>query len=182
MRNRPFRRPTLAGLAVALAAGALLWAGLGGAATAQQGNPGRGRDTAPGQVATQDATAPPTVTAAAPTATGTPPTAAPTATATATPAPSATSVSTQPTPTPPTATPTATATSTPTATGTPPTATPAATATPAPAALGERPGWGCGDTNHEHTGPPGNPDAESPCATPETPEAPADGGAASGEE
>ena len=25
-----------------------------------------------------------------------------------------------------------------------------------------RPGWGCGDQNHEHTGPPGNPDAESP--------------------
>jgi hypothetical protein len=173
MRNRPFRRPTLAGLAVALAAGALLWAGLGGAATAQQGNPGRGRDTAPGQVAKQGAPATPTGTAAAPTATGTPPTAAPTATpmATATPEPSATSVSTQPTPTPPTATPTAT--------GTPPTATPTATATPEPSEPGERPGWGCGDTNHEHTGPPGNPDAESPCATPEGPAA---SGAASGEE
>jgi hypothetical protein len=30
---------------------------------------------------------------------------------------------------------------------------------------GTRPGWGCGDQNHEHTGPPGNPDAESPCKT-----------------
>ena len=36
MRDRPFRRPTLAGLAVALAAGALLWASLGGDATARQ--------------------------------------------------------------------------------------------------------------------------------------------------
>ena len=27
---------------------------------------------------------------------------------------------------------------------------------------GERPGWGCGDRNHEHTGPAGN-DSESPC-------------------
>ncbi len=26
-----------------------------------------------------------------------------------------------------------------------------------------RPGWGCGDTNHTHTGPPGNPGADSPC-------------------
>jgi hypothetical protein len=26
-----------------------------------------------------------------------------------------------------------------------------------------RPGWGCGDKNHVHSGPPGNPDAESPC-------------------
>jgi hypothetical protein len=26
-----------------------------------------------------------------------------------------------------------------------------------------RPGWGCGDMNHKHTGPPGNPDAKSPC-------------------
>ncbi len=26
-----------------------------------------------------------------------------------------------------------------------------------------RPGWGCGDENHVHSGPPGNPDAESPC-------------------
>jgi len=26
-----------------------------------------------------------------------------------------------------------------------------------------RPGWGCGDKNHVHTGPPGNPDAKSPC-------------------
>ena len=26
-----------------------------------------------------------------------------------------------------------------------------------------RPGWGCGDKNHDHTGPPGNPGATSPC-------------------
>jgi hypothetical protein len=25
-----------------------------------------------------------------------------------------------------------------------------------------RPGWGCGDTNHDHTGPPGRPDATPP--------------------
>lgn len=34
---------------------------------------------------------------------------------------------------------------------------------PAEREEGERPGWGCGDKNHEHLGPPGNPDAESPC-------------------
>ena len=27
----------------------------------------------------------------------------------------------------------------------------------------ERPGFGCGDENHVHTGPPGNPDLASPC-------------------
>ncbi len=38
-----------------------------------------------------------------------------------------------------------------------------------PTALGNapttntRPGWGCGDTNHKHSGPPGNPGATSPC-------------------
>ena len=26
-----------------------------------------------------------------------------------------------------------------------------------------RPGWGCSDKNHTHTGPPGNPGAPSPC-------------------
>ena len=26
-----------------------------------------------------------------------------------------------------------------------------------------RPGWGCGDKNHMHTGPPGNPTATKPC-------------------
>ena len=26
-----------------------------------------------------------------------------------------------------------------------------------------KPGWGCGDKNHTHTGPPGNPNANSPC-------------------
>ncbi|HEU5314974.1 MAG TPA: hypothetical protein VFX49_02615 [Chloroflexota bacterium] len=41
------------------------------------------------------------------------------------------------------------------------TVTPGPTRTPL--AEGERPGWGCGDENHEHIGPPGNPDAESPC-------------------
>jgi hypothetical protein len=29
--------------------------------------------------------------------------------------------------------------------------------------VGVRPGWGCGDKNHEHSGPPGRPDADSPC-------------------
>jgi hypothetical protein len=33
--------------------------------------------------------------------------------------------------------------------------------------VGTRPGWGCGDENHEHTGPPGNPDKTSPCDTDE---------------
>jgi len=28
---------------------------------------------------------------------------------------------------------------------------------------GTRPGWGCGDKNHVHTGPPGNPTATRPC-------------------
>lgn len=28
---------------------------------------------------------------------------------------------------------------------------------------GERPGWGCGDMNHEHSGPAGVADRESPC-------------------
>ncbi|HEX9437512.1 MAG TPA: hypothetical protein VGA16_10200 [Candidatus Limnocylindria bacterium] len=28
---------------------------------------------------------------------------------------------------------------------------------------GVRPGWGCGDKNHTHSGPPGNPGATSPC-------------------
>ena len=44
--------------------------------------------------------------------------------------------------------------------------------------VGERPGWGYGDANHEHTGPPGNPDAESPCAKHEEP---ADSGEERGE-
>ena len=26
-----------------------------------------------------------------------------------------------------------------------------------------KPGWGCGDKNHTHTGPPGNPRVKSPC-------------------
>ena len=29
--------------------------------------------------------------------------------------------------------------------------------------VGVRPGWGCGDKNHTHSGPPGRPDADSPC-------------------
>jgi hypothetical protein len=32
-----------------------------------------------------------------------------------------------------------------------------------PAGSQYRPGWGCGDPNHDHTGPPGNPGATSPC-------------------
>jgi hypothetical protein len=28
---------------------------------------------------------------------------------------------------------------------------------------GTKPGWGCGDTNHTHSGPPGNPGATRPC-------------------
>ena len=28
--------------------------------------------------------------------------------------------------------------------------------------VGVRPGWGCGDKNHEHSGPPGRPDASPP--------------------
>jgi hypothetical protein len=102
-----------------------------------------------------------------PTATSTPTptvTSTPTATLTGTP-PTSTATST-PTNTP-TSTPTSAPTSTPTATvtGTPPTST--ATVTPEPTreplAEGERYGWGCGDENHEHVGPAGNPDAESPC-------------------
>lgn len=73
----------------------------------------------------------------------------------------ATSVSPQPTPTSVSPQPTPTSVS-PQPTPTPgPTSTPGPTKTPL--AEGERPGWGCGDQNHEHTGPPGNPDAESPC-------------------
>ena len=35
------------------------------------------------------------------------------------------------------------------------------------AASGTRPGWGCGDTNHKHSGPPGRPvGATSPCTKP----------------
>jgi hypothetical protein len=71
----------------------------------------------------------------------------------------ATSVSPQPTPVSPQPTPTSVS---PQPTPTPgPTSTPGPTKTPL--AEGERPGWGCGDDNHEHVGPPGNPDAESPC-------------------
>src|SRR5687768_7592852 len=48
-----------------------------------------------------------------------------------------------------------------------PTPTPGPTSTPeadrAPLAEDQRYGWGCGDKNHEHVGPAGNPDAESPC-------------------
>ena len=91
---------------------------------------------------------------------------------TTTPTPSATVTGTPPTSTAtstPTATSTATSTPTVTVTGTPPTstATVTATGTPGPTrtplAEGERFGWGCGDENHEHVGPAGNPDAESPC-------------------
>ena len=42
-----------------------------------------------------------------------------------------------------------------------------AAAAPVDASTGARPGWGCGDTNHTHSGPPGRPDATPPpgCAT-----------------
>jgi hypothetical protein len=41
-------------------------------------------------------------------------------------------------------------------------------AAPVDASSGARPGWGCGDTNHTHSGPPGRPDATPPpgCAKP----------------
>src|SRR5688572_1551623 len=102
----------------------------------------------------------------------------PTATSTSTPVPpvtgtpptsTATNTPTNTPPNTPTSTPTNTAV--PTVTGTPPTSTATVTATPTstpgptstPLAEGERFGWGCGDENHEHVGPAGNPDAESPC-------------------
>jgi hypothetical protein len=34
--------------------------------------------------------------------------------------------------------------------------------TPVSGTEGTRPGWGCGDINHEHTGPPGRPEATPP--------------------
>ena len=42
-----------------------------------------------------------------------------------------------------------------------------AAAAPVDASTGARPGWGCGDTNHTHSGPPGRPNATPPpgCAT-----------------
>jgi len=83
----------------------------------------------------------------------------PTATAMPTTAATATATAT------PTATPTATVTATAAATPTAATARETAPVTaPATATPGElRPGWGCGDRNHVHTGPPGNPSATSPC-------------------
>ena len=66
--------------------------------------------------------------------------------------------------------PTSTSTSpqpTPTSVSPQPTPTPGPASAPeanrAPLAEDERYGWGCGDKNHEHVGPAGNPDAESPC-------------------
>lgn len=44
-----------------------------------------------------------------------------------------------------------------------PTALSPAQASPDSVTAGTRPGWGCGDVNHDHSGPPGNPDATSPC-------------------
>ncbi|HET7768392.1 MAG TPA: hypothetical protein VFN74_06415 [Chloroflexota bacterium] len=71
----------------------------------------------------------------------------------------ATSVSPQPTSTSPQPTPTSVSPQ--------PTPTPGPTSTPrperTPLAEDQRYGWGCGDENHEHVGPAGNPDAESPC-------------------
>ena len=86
------------------------------------------------------------------------PTPTSTATVTGTP-PTSTATST------PTVTPTSTSTATASPTGTPPTSTATVTTEPTrvPLAEGERYGWGCGDENHEHLGPAGNPDAESPC-------------------
>jgi hypothetical protein len=40
--------------------------------------------------------------------------------------------------------------------------TPAGKAGATAAQYGERPGWGCGDRNHEHTGPPGRQYAPAP--------------------
>ena len=42
-----------------------------------------------------------------------------------------------------------------------------AAAAPVDASTGARPGWGCGDTNHTHSGPPGRPNATPPpgCTT-----------------
>jgi hypothetical protein len=37
-----------------------------------------------------------------------------------------------------------------------------AAAAPVDGSTGARPGWGCGDTNHTHSGPPGRPDATPP--------------------
>ena len=41
-------------------------------------------------------------------------------------------------------------------------------AAPKDSTTGARPGWGCGDTNHKHSGPPGRPGATPPpgCAKP----------------
>ena len=42
-----------------------------------------------------------------------------------------------------------------------------AAAAPTDSTTGARPGWGCGDTNHKHSGPPGRPGATPPpgCAS-----------------
>jgi len=40
--------------------------------------------------------------------------------------------------------------------------TPAAAPKDSTGAAGTRPGWGCGDTNHTHSGPPGRPNATPP--------------------
>jgi hypothetical protein len=44
----------------------------------------------------------------------------------------------------------------------------ASSAAPKDSTTGARPGWGCGDTNHKHSGPPGRPGATPPpgCAKP----------------
>jgi hypothetical protein len=44
-----------------------------------------------------------------------------------------------------------------------------AAAAPVDASTGARPGWGCGDTNHTHSGPPGRPDATPPPGCPTQP-------------
>jgi plastocyanin len=114
-----------------------------------------------GMVGTVVVQAPPTNTpTAANTSTPTPVptnTITPTATSTSTPAPTSTITPTATS----TVTPTATSMITPTATSTAaPTSVPTATATP----QGTRPGNGCGDKNHRHTGPPGRHGGSDPCA------------------
>jgi hypothetical protein len=45
----------------------------------------------------------------------------------------------------------------------PPPSAPPTSAAPPVTQPASTPGWGCGDDNHEHTGPPGKGDADSPC-------------------
>ncbi len=47
----------------------------------------------------------------------------------------------------------------------PPSTAPAAPPPTQSSAQTVAPGWGCGDENHQHTGPPGKADGDSPCGT-----------------